>query len=147
MTLVVDLFCRRDAATKSASDHGRRVTPARRERSPRCRLLRQHPPGYGRLGHDPRCGAGWLHGGLLHILFNVLWIRQLAPAVAELYGAGRMVILYVVSGAVGFLFSSFGPVFLFPLAPILGSGNLAFGGTYTVGASAPIFGLLGPMVH
>jgi len=100
--------------------------------------------GYGRWWTV--LSAGWLHGGLLHIAFNVLWIRQLAPAVAELYGAGRMVILYVVSGAVGFLFSSFGPVFLFPLAPILGSGNLAFGGTYTVGASAPIFGLLGAMV-
>ena len=27
--------------------------------------------------------AGWLHGGLLHILFSVLWIRLLAPAAAE----------------------------------------------------------------
>ena len=32
--------------------------------------------------------AGWLHAGVLHILFNVLWIRQLGPAVADLYGAG-----------------------------------------------------------
>ena len=23
--------------------------------------------------------AGWLHGGVLHIFFNVLWIRQLGP--------------------------------------------------------------------
>ena len=38
--------------------------------------------------------AGWLHAGVLHILFNVLWIRQLGPAVADLYGPGRMVILY-----------------------------------------------------
>jgi rhomboid protease GluP len=30
--------------------------------------------------------AGWLHGGLLHIAFNVMWIRQLAPDVGELYG-------------------------------------------------------------
>ena len=35
--------------------------------------------------------AGWLHGGVLHIFFNVLWIRQLAPAVADLYGPARMV--------------------------------------------------------
>ena len=42
--------------------------------------------------------AGWLHAGVLHVLFNVLWIRQLAPAVADLYGPGRMVIIYTISG-------------------------------------------------
>src|SRR5882762_6171048 len=33
--------------------------------------------------------AIYLHGGVLHILFNVLWIRQLGPAVEELYGPAR----------------------------------------------------------
>ena len=28
--------------------------------------------------------AGWLHGGALHIFSNMLWVRQLAPATAEL---------------------------------------------------------------
>src|SRR5690606_28120305 len=41
--------------------------------------------------------AGWLHAGILHVLFNVLWIRQLAPAVADLYGPGRMIIMYVLA--------------------------------------------------
>ena len=50
--------------------------------------------------------AGWLHGGLLHIFFNVLWVRQLAPETAELYGPGRTVIIYTVSGAAGFALSS-----------------------------------------
>ena len=36
----------------------------------------------------------------------MLWVRQLAPAVADFYGAGRMMIIYTVAGAVGFLFSS-----------------------------------------
>src|SRR5215831_20310818 len=31
--------------------------------------------------------AGWLHGGILHILFNMMWIRQLAPPTSEMYGA------------------------------------------------------------
>ncbi len=44
--------------------------------------------------------AGWLHGGLLHILFNMMWVRQLAPATAELYGPGRMVIIYT-AGSIG----------------------------------------------
>ena len=42
--------------------------------------------------------AGWLHGGILHIFFNVMWIRQLGPEIANLYGAGRMVIIYTVAG-------------------------------------------------
>ncbi|HMB53910.1 MAG TPA: rhomboid family intramembrane serine protease, partial [Thermoanaerobaculia bacterium] len=36
--------------------------------------------------------AGWLHGGILHIFFNLLWVRQLAPTCAAIYGAGRTVI-------------------------------------------------------
>jgi rhomboid protease GluP len=84
--------------------------------------------------------AGWLHAGVLHVLFNVLWIRQLGPAVADLYGPGRMVILYTLSGAVGFIFSSVAGQYLGGL-PIIG------GATITVGASAPIFGLLGALVY
>jgi rhomboid protease GluP len=80
--------------------------------------------------------AGWLHGGLLHIGFNLYWIRLLAPDTAELYGAGRMVIIYTLSSIAGFLASSTA-FFL----PFLGGAGL------TVGASAPILGLLGAMVY
>jgi rhomboid protease GluP len=72
--------------------------------------------------------AAWLHGGLLHIAFNLLWIRQLAPAAAELYGASRAAIIYTVASIAGFLLSSL------------------WGIPLTVGASAPIFGLLGALV-
>ncbi len=81
--------------------------------------------------------AGWLHGDLLHIFFNLLWIRQLAPQTAELYGPSRMVILYTLSGAAGFALSSVTGAFL----PVFG------GALITVGASAPIFGLLGALVR
>ena len=50
--------------------------------------------------------AAWLHGGLLHIFFNVLWIRQLAPAIGEIYGPARMIIIYTFAGLVGFGLSS-----------------------------------------
>jgi rhomboid protease GluP len=83
--------------------------------------------------------AGWLHGGLLHIAFNLLWVRQLAPANADLYGPGRTVIIYTVSGIVGFTLSSLMGV-LAPGLPFIGGARL------TVGASAPIFGLLGSLV-
>ena len=44
--------------------------------------------------------AGWLHGSLLHIIFNMMWVRDLGPVVADMYGAGRMVIIYTVAGVV-----------------------------------------------
>ncbi len=84
--------------------------------------------------------AGWLHAGLLHILFNMMWVRQLGPSCAELYGAGRMVIIYTLAGVCGFTASSFAWL-LFGGIPILG------GAGFTVGASAPIFGLLGALVY
>ena len=72
--------------------------------------------------------ATYLHGGVFHILFNVLWIRQLGPAVEDLYGRSRLVIVFIASGALGFFAST------------------AVGVPLTVGASAAIFGLLGAMV-
>ena len=86
--------------------------------------------------------AGWLHGGALHILFNMLWVRQLGPAVAHLYGAARLVIIYTLAGLAGFALSSLAGQFLWFLpVPQLRGASL------TVGASAPIFGLLGALVY
>ncbi len=81
--------------------------------------------------------AGWLHGSIIHIFFNVLWIRQLGPEIANLYGAGRMIIIYTIAGIVGFTLSSV--MGLLPI-PFFGAG-------LTVGASASIFGFLGALVH
>ena len=89
--------------------------------------------------------AGWLHGGALHILFNMMWVRQLAPATAHLYGPGRMIIIYTAAGVAGFALSSFAGQFL----PALPSPRIPLlrGSYLTVGASAPIFGLLGALVY
>ena len=86
--------------------------------------------------------AAWLHGGAAAHLFNMLWIRQLAPAVGELYGPGRMVIIYTVAGVAGFAPELRGrPALGFPADPLPAGRRL------TVGASAPIFGLLGAVVY
>ena len=84
--------------------------------------------------------AGWLHGSLLHIIFNMMWVRDLGPAVAKMFGAGRMVIIYTVAGLSGFLLSSFAYAFL-PRLPFLS------GAGFTVGASASVFGFLGAFVY
>jgi rhomboid protease GluP len=84
--------------------------------------------------------AGWLHGSLLHILFNMLWVRQLAPATADLYGPGRMMIIYTAGSVAGFTLSSVTGYYLYGV-PLLS------GAPATLGASAPIFGLLGALVY
>ena len=86
--------------------------------------------------------AGWLHAGVLHIFFNVLWIRQLGPAVAEIYGPARMIIIYTCASIAGFALSSVAGEFLWWM-PIY----FLRGAQFTVGASAAIFGLLGAAVY
>ncbi len=85
--------------------------------------------------------AAWLHGNLLHIIFNMLWIRQLAPATAELYGASRTVIIYTIASIAGFMLSSWAGL-MFGRSPIF----ILRGATLTIGASASIFGLLRALV-
>jgi membrane associated rhomboid family serine protease len=86
--------------------------------------------------------ASWLHGNLLHILFNMLWVRDLGPSSVDLIGPARTIIIYTVSGACGFALSSLAGLVLGGLPiPILRGGGI------TLGASASIFGLLGALVH
>ena len=101
---------------------------------------------FGASGYIPVLGyhrwwtfltAGWLHAGLLHIFFNVMAIRQLAPPASEMYGPSRMVIIYTIAGITGFAASTL-TGWLLP--PFLG------GARFTVGASAAICGLLGALV-
>ena len=72
--------------------------------------------------------AIYLHGGLLHIFFNVMWIRNLGPAATEVYGPARTFVLFNVAGAFGFLVSNF------------------MSGGPTIGASGAVFGLLAALI-
>ncbi len=72
--------------------------------------------------------AGFLHGGLFHILMNSWALFDLGAEVEELYGAHRLVLFYFVSSVFGFLASTF-------WSPVL-----------SMGASAGIFGLIGAMI-
>jgi rhomboid protease GluP len=82
--------------------------------------------------------AGWLHGGIIHIGLNMMWVRNLGPAVADMFGGSRMVIIYTMGSIGGFVLSSVLGMYL----PIP-----RFGAFQTVGASAPIFALLGALMH
>jgi len=72
--------------------------------------------------------AIYLHGGLLHIFFNVMWIRNLGPPVGEAFGPARGFVIFTVSGALGFLVSN-----------LLGHAP-------SIGASGSIFGLLAALI-
>jgi rhomboid protease GluP len=71
--------------------------------------------------------AMFLHGGLIHIGFNMMALMQLGPALEELYGSSRYFFLYIFTGAFGFLLSSF-----------IGNNSL--------GASGGLLGLVGAML-
>ena len=86
--------------------------------------------------------AGWLHRGLLHILFNMYWLYMMGPAISDLFGSSRTVIIYTIGGIAGFLLSSLAGLFLYWM-PI----SFLRPGGYTVGASAPVFGLIGALYH
>src|SRR5262245_23448605 len=73
--------------------------------------------------------AVFLHGSLLHLLFNMAITRQYLPHVVELYGNARAWVIFVVAGVVGFAVSAFA-------VPRVG----------TIGASGAIFGLLAAMI-
>jgi rhomboid protease GluP len=84
--------------------------------------------------------AGWLHAGLLHLAFNMMALRQLGPAIAELYGPARMTIIYVAGSVVGFTCSTLAGRYM-PNLPFVGAG------LYTLGASASIAALIGALWH
>ena len=73
--------------------------------------------------------AIYLHGGILHILFNMLWIRQLGPMVGYIYGTSRLILIFTIFGVFGFVLST------------------AFTANPTIGASGSIFGLLGALIY
>lgn len=73
--------------------------------------------------------ASYLHGSILHILFNMMAFRQLATLVAREFGAYRMFSIYTLGGVVGFLVSWLAGV------------------SWTIGASAGVCGLLGAMLY
>ncbi len=92
--------------------------------------LMRYGAGFGPLtfGH----GEWWrlitpvfLHGGLLHILFNSMVLLQLGPLVEEEYGTERFVVVYLICGVAGNLASQ------------------GLRGGPTVGASSAIVGLMG----
>lgn len=84
--------------------------------------------------------AGWLHGGLMHITFNLMWIRQLSTTANRAYGATRLTIIYILSTIISSLLTSY-VAFALPGLP-----SILQGAQLSIGASGGVFGLLGALV-
>ena len=72
----------------------------------------------------------FLHGGLVHLLFNCYALFVIGSQVENFLGRFKFLIIYLVSGISGALFS------------------MIFGGNYaSIGASGAIFGVMGALVY
>lgn len=73
--------------------------------------------------------ANYLHGGILHLLFNLAALRQLAPWTAAEYGQSRMFVIYTLGGVAGYIVSYIAGI------------------PFTIGASAAICALAGALMY
>ena len=73
--------------------------------------------------------ANYLHGGILHIFFNMAAFRQLGLLVAREYGVYRMFVIYILGGVIGFFVSYLASV------------------SWTIGASASVCSLAGALLY
>ncbi len=71
--------------------------------------------------------AIFLHGSMLHILFNMWVLMDIGPMVEELYGSARYFALFIATGGAGYVVSS-------------------FVGHNSVGASGSLLGLIGLLI-
>jgi len=72
--------------------------------------------------------ANYLHGGILHLIFNLMALKQIAPTVSSEYGASRMFTIYTLGGVLGYVVSYLAGV------------------PFTIGASAAVCGLIGSLL-
>ena len=73
--------------------------------------------------------ANYLHGGILHILFNMMALRQIAGLIVREYGLHRMFSIYTLGGILGFWVSYLAQT------------------RFTIGSSAAVCGLIGAALY
>jgi rhomboid protease GluP len=71
--------------------------------------------------------AIFLHGSLMHIIFNMWVLMDIGPQIEELYGSARFIFMYVATGIGGYVLSS-------------------LRGHFSVGGSGALLGLIGVML-
>ena len=79
--------------------------------------------------------ATFLHGGLIHLGFNMLWLRYLGPTVMKEMGPSRFLATFLLTGIVGSLLSNLYGVYWLHQVP-----------WPSIGASGGVFGLMGVLL-
>jgi rhomboid protease GluP len=96
-------------------------------------LMRLGATGTFPIGHFGRywtlLSANYLHSGILHLVFNLMALKQIAPWVSNEYGSSRMFSIYTLGGVIGFVVSYLAGV------PV------------TIGASAAVCSLIGSLLY
>lgn len=72
--------------------------------------------------------ASYLHGGIIHLIFNLMALKQLAPWASGEYGSSRMFTIYTTGGVIGYIISYLAGV------------------PFTIGASAAVCSLIGALL-
>jgi rhomboid protease GluP len=84
--------------------------------------------------------ACFLHGSLIHILFNMWVLMDIGPIVEELYGSARYLFLYTMTGIAGYVVSSIWMATRY-------SGGRSFPPIIpSIGASGALLGLIGLLI-
>lgn len=73
----------------------------------------------------------FVHADILHILFNMIALYSIGPVVERYYGKSKFLLIYLVSGLLGSIFS----------------GVFMTADSISIGASGAIFGLLGSISY
>jgi membrane associated rhomboid family serine protease len=73
--------------------------------------------------------ANYLHGGILHILFNMMALRQISGLIIREYGLNRMFCIYTLGGVLGFWISYLAQT------------------QFTIGSSAALCSLIGAALY
>lgn len=82
----------------------------------------------------------FLHAGLWHIGFNLLALSMLGPTIEELFGRGRMLFFFMLTGVI----ASLGSALSGSIWSLVVTGTFAMaGGGVSIGASGAILGLIG----
>jgi len=71
--------------------------------------------------------AVFLHGSIMHIVFNMWVLMDVGPQIEEMYGSARYLFIYVVTGIGGYILSS-------------------YFGKFSVGGSGALLGLIGVLL-
>ncbi len=72
--------------------------------------------------------ANYLHGGIIHLIFNLMALKQIVPLASIEYGTNRMFTIYTLGGIIGYVISYLAGV------------------PFTIGASAAVCSLIGALL-